>query len=475
MIPSRPNRLVTIRAALFVGFGLTFGVWLAAGYYFTLRIEDLESRAASIGTSYVRAQDLLTTAREQLLLGSVYVRDALLDPDPASTTDYRQQAESAYAEAERALLQYVPVLDSPSDRERVSRLRDEIGELRNTMFDVLATDSARPPNEASALLRSQSIPRRDVAFRIGEELQTLNRNAFIQQQVETAALYRSMQEHIWQILGLALLASLGIAVLATAYAGQLERDLRLEQAKDAQNTRDLQRLSAKLTTAQEEERRTIARELHDEVGQLLTAIKVELAIAQRAIQADGGSADVLQDARLIADGAIHTVRDLSRLLHPVLLDDLGLSAALDAHLQAFGRRHDLRVDLLQDRMERRLAPETEAAAYRIIQEALTNVARHAQASECRVYLQRVSNTVLVTIEDNGIGFNASDASVTRTGLGLIGIRERVAQLGGILRIEAAPGKGTRLTVELPAETSAPAEAPADTPASAAARMRDVVA
>ena len=116
-----------------------------------------------------------------------------------------------------------------------------------------------------------------------------------------------------------------------------------------ENTHDLQRLSAKLITAQEEERRTIARELHDEVGQVLTAIKVELALAQTAIEAAGVTPRVLDDARSIADGALQTVRDLSHLLHPSMLDDLGLRAAIDWYLRGFSRRHDIAVELLHDR------------------------------------------------------------------------------------------------------------------------------
>jgi signal transduction histidine kinase len=145
------------------------------------------------------------------------------------------------------------------------------------------------------------------------------------------------------------------------------------------------------------------------------------------------------------------VRDLSHLLHPAPLDDLGLAAAVDWYLKGFGRRHDLRVDLLHERIEKRLQPETEATAFRIIQEALTNVVKHAHANSCRVYLQRLMNTLLVTVEDDGVGFDlaTSDHAESAPGLGLIGIRERVARLGGTLRLESASGKGTRLTVELP--------------------------
>ncbi len=442
----------TIKAALFVGFGLICATWLFAGYYFTRRMADLQSRATAISERYTRGQDLLTTVRSQVLVGSVYVRDALLDSDRGNADEYRTKLEEAYRAADRALQQYEPVLDEPTERARVARLRGDIDDFRNTVLDVLSTDSSQWPIEARTLLRRQIMPKRESVIRITDEAQTLNRTAFVQQQSEIAAVYRSTQRGLWESFGVAVLVSLGIAWLAATYVGRLEDKIHAQRVKEADNARDLQRLSMKLITAQEEERRSIARELHDEVGQALTAIKVELAVAQRAIAAAGAPASTLDDARSIAEGVLHTVRDLSHLLHPALLDDLGLVAAVNSYVNGFGKRHNLRVDLLHERMDDRLQPETEATAFRIIQEAMTNIAKHARARSCRVYLQRLMNTILVTVEDDGIGFGVgmADRTDAERGLGLIGIRERVARLGGTLRVESAPGKGTRLTVELPA-------------------------
>jgi signal transduction histidine kinase len=449
---SRPEPLerITIRAALFLGFGLTFGIWLFAGYHFARRLADVEDRAAAINARYMRAQELLSTVRAQVLLGSVYVRDALLDPNPSADA-YRRQVEDSYQSADDALQQYVPVVDSAAERQQVARLRQEIDNFRDTMLGVLATDSRLWPREARTLLRTRVMPKRELVFRLSEDVQALNRGAFMQRQVATTEMYRVTQQRTWQSLGAALAASACIGLLAAVYAGRLEDRVRQQRARELQTTRNLQDLSAQLIRAQEEERRSIARELHDEVGQVLTAIKVELAVAQHGIEAAGGSAEALRDARTITEGAVQTVRDLSHLLHPALLDDLGLPAAVEWYLRGFSRRHGLRADLLQDRMEGRLTYETEVASYRIIQEALTNVAKHARATCCRVYLQRLANTVLITVEDDGAGFDWNAATTVRSGgLGLVGIRERVAQLQGTLRLESAPGKGTRLTVELPA-------------------------
>jgi signal transduction histidine kinase len=161
-----------------------------------------------------------------------------------------------------------------------------------------------------------------------------------------------------------------------------------------------------------------------------------------------------------------------------MLDDLGLRAAIDWYLRGFSRRHDIRVELLHDRMDERLLPEIEATAFRIVQEALTNIAKHAHATSCRIYLQRLTNTLLVTIEDDGTGFEVAEAGPAspRRGLGLLGIRERVVQLRGTLRLESSPTRGTRLTVELPAQArhDTDASVTADAAAGAAIVARGAV-
>jgi signal transduction histidine kinase len=470
---------LTIKTALLLGFGLTFGIWLVAGYYFTKRISETESRTIAINSRYMQAQELLSTVRAQVLLGSVYVRDALLDPDPAAT-DYRARVEETGEAANRALVEYVPVLDSTTERERLDRLQREIDDFRQTMLQVLATDRTRWRDDARVLLSTQVVPKRDVVIRVSEEVQALNRTAFVQQQREVADIYAASQRQLWESLGLALAASFGVAVLGAFYTGRLEKHLERQRLLDAQNARELQHLSTKLISAQEEERRIIARELHDEVGQVLAAVRVELAVAQRAIEANGGAARVLEDARSITEGALTTVRDLSHLLHPALLDDLGLPAAVEWYLQGFSRRYDIRAEVLHIRMEDRLAQEIEASAYRIIQEALTNIAKHARARACIVYIQRLATTIQITIEDDGAGFDANADSArpagARGGLGLVSIRERVAQLRGSLRMESAPGKGSRITVELPARPRPVADDDGDAnPPDTAVEMKPAVA
>jgi signal transduction histidine kinase len=450
-----------IKSALLLGFGLTLGLWLWAGYDLSQRMRDVERRAATINLRYMRAQELLSSVRPQVLLVSVNVRNALLEPDLHHLDDHRRRISRILAAVDQTLQQYVPVLDSAVEQQRVQGLRKEIDRFGEAIVQVMAGAPGRTSAETRDLL-SGVVPRRDVVIRITEEVQALNRAAFVQQQAATAEAYRAAQREVWRQLGVSLVASLAIALLATMYVARLENRLRREREKDVLNTRDLQRLSARLVHAQEEERRTIARELHDEVGQVLMAVRVELALAEKQLDASS-SGHLLRDAQSITDSALHTVRDLSHLLHPALLDDLGLAAAVEWYLQPFGRRHGLRVSLRHEGMARRLRPEVEIAAFRIVQEALTNVAKHAHASSCQVVLQRLESTLLITIEDDGAGFDLASVETpgAHRGLGLLGLRERVWQLLGTIRVVSAPGRGTNIRVELPVHdsTTAPAEAP----------------
>jgi signal transduction histidine kinase len=241
-----------------------------------------------------------------------------------------------------------------------------------------------------------------------------------------------------------------VAVLAVVYAGRLEQQLLQQMATDEALAQDLQELSAKLVTVQEQERRHIARELHDEIGQALTAIKVELAYASRVPDSGAGLSAVLHTVRAITDTALHQVRDLSCLLHPAALDEFGLVAAIDSYVKSYGQRHAIAAELTHHGMDARMGRDTETAAYRIVQEGLTNIAKHARATSCRVHLVRTAEMLRITIEDDGAGFDTSLVrSPDRRGLGLIGIRERAAHLKGSVTIDSAPARGTRLVVELP--------------------------
>ena len=446
---ARIERL-SVRTALAIGFCVTLGLWLYTDYAFTRRIETVQREAADVAARYMRAQELLATVRAQVLLSSVRVRDALLNPTPDELQQYREQIEAAHRIITMALADYEPVMRSGVESEQISRLQSEVNQFHATSIDVLTDAAGRRPVEIREVLNRHIVPRREAALAISEEIQSLNRRAFVQQQADIAEIHRAAEADSRQSLGMALVVGLGVVLVTSLYATRLEGRLRVQLARDAAISSELQQTAAKLIGAQEEERRTIARELHDEVGQVLTALKVELAVAQREMAAGGGPAETLAEANHIADGALRTVRNMSQLLHPAALDDLGLAAAIDSALRGLARRQAIRAELHQAGMRDRLPREVELAAYRIVQEAITNVGKHAHATRCDVHLTQLEDRLLIEVEDDGVGF-VEDAQrpIIARGLGLISVRERATRLGGSFNILSAPGQGTRLIVSIP--------------------------
>lgn len=441
---------LTIQAALFLGLGLTLALWLFAGYRMAVRIADLETATAGINAQYVRAQDMLSDAQTQVLLGAILVRDALLDRDPDTRAGNRRKVEETYAAAGMALAQYVPLGSSSGEREGIATLLHEIEGFRVAMLAALDTGADPAGQSSRRILQQRVIPQRDTVLRISDQVQALVRKAFTEQLVQTAEVYRAAQRRALLRLGAALAANLAIGILAALYAGRLEQRLRRQRMRDLQLTEELQRLSGRIVTAQDEERRMIARELHDEVGQSLAAIRVELSLAQRAPADAATSAARMESLRAITEGTLNTIRDLSHLLHPAMLDDLGLVAALESLTVGFTSRHDIACEFAHENLDERLPPLLEAAIFRIVQETLNNVARHARARHCRVSVRRTGEHVQVSVTDDGVGFERPDGDEAggTAGLGLIGIRERAALFGGTLHVTSAPDRGTRIFVQL---------------------------
>lgn len=449
----RMGRLIerlTIRAVLLAGLGLMLGLWLFAGYQVTRRVRAAQHNDAEVGARYQQSQELLASVRAQVLEASVLLRDSLLDPDVSAQDEHRRAIKEAYDRIDQRLTHYVPFLDSTAERERLERLRAEIREFRTASDEVLATDSSRWPFEARMLLR-RFMPKRESAIRVSDEVQALNRTAFIDRQRQLTVTQADMQRQVWTVFGVAMGISLLIGWVVSQHAAALERRLTEQHDREERIASDLQRLSARLVHAREEEQRRIARELHDEVGQALSAVKVQLAVAERRIERMGAARALLADAQTSADSALHSVRDLSHLLHPSALDDLGLVAALESLVADFRRRHQIAIEFIHQGQDRRLHAETERAIYRIVQEALTNIARHAEATSGAVHLTIEPAIVRVAIEDNGIGFDVADVERPgrRRGLGLLSIRERATGLRGTVNIEST-GQGSRIQVDLPA-------------------------
>jgi PAS domain S-box-containing protein len=257
--------------------------------------------------------------------------------------------------------------------------------------------------------------------------------------------------------------NIGLIQLSDRYAGEFTEDdgailvqlaqmasIAIEKARlfeEVHHSREqLQALSQRLIEVQETERRSIARELHDEIGQVLTGLK--LTLGMNAHTAVGAADNGLSYAQTLVNDLIARARDLSLALRPAMLDDLGLLPALLWLFERYSAQTNVQVDCKHVGLEgRRFGAAVETAAFRIVQEALTNVARHARVSSVMVRLWSDPNRLGVQVEDYGIGFDPQTASAASSGLA--GMRERASALKGHLTIESAPGSGTRIVVEWP--------------------------
>ena len=228
-----------------------------------------------------------------------------------------------------------------------------------------------------------------------------------------------------------------------------EQYLAEEKLKESYSS--IKRLSEHLNSIREQERLHIAREIHDELGQLLTVLKMDVSWLNKKLQPeDGPVKDKLADLSGLLDTTVRTVRRISSELRPSLIDDLGLVAAMEWHIEEFRKRSGIECTASFPETELNLSDSVKIGLYRILQESLTNVARHAHAKKAHVLLQKTRNQLILSVEDDGIGFDESKRK--KKTLGLIGARERAEGIGGTYSISGKPGQGTRVQVVIPLST-----------------------
>jgi PAS domain S-box-containing protein len=212
----------------------------------------------------------------------------------------------------------------------------------------------------------------------------------------------------------------------------------------------LRALAKRLQWVREEDRKRVARDLHDQIGQILTAIKMDMRWMTRHLPESEGMvlARLTESIQLVNDG-VKSVRAICSGLRPGVLDDLGLAAAIEWQASEFASRNGVLCEVSVPPVDLHLDGDRATAAFRIFQECLTNVIRHAQAKSVRVSLCQEDENILLVVEDDGIGFRESDLSHTLGSLGLLGMKERAQFCGGDLQISSSPGNGTTVTVRVP--------------------------
>jgi signal transduction histidine kinase len=437
---------------LLVGFGMLIVLIGISGLGALRRARQTYREVSGLNDRYRRTERILNAVGSEIAEVGLLTRDYLLDPSKLSAGSYRSELVAMRARMESELQELSTVIAS-DEAPRLARLRKEVG----AYWDVLDPLFEWTPAQKSALswifLRKQVLPRREAALAIAGEIRDLAQANLRKQRQAVDKEEADLPIFIGRMLGITVLIGLLVAGIS-AY-----RMTRLEQHSDEQRLRaesaeeELRLLSRQLVRAQEEERRSISRELHDEIGQMLTALRMELRNLQELRSApEEQFQEHVEDARRLAEQTLRAVRDMAMGLRPSMLDDLGLGSAVQWQARQFSKHSGVPVNVQIEGPLAHLPDRHRTCVYRLVQEALTNCARHARAKTIGVSIRSLGDRLVVEVQDDGVGFDGSSAR--GRGLGLLGMQERVRELGGRFKVKSRPGSGTSVIAAIPLEREA---------------------
>ena len=433
------------RGVLLIGFGGLLLLMAYAGFNTMRALGDTQQRSARIQEEFVTRSRLLNQIRSDLYLSGTYVRDYLLEPEPLSAATFKSDLDEVHREMKAGIDTYAH-LPGSSDVAPFSGLREQLGEYWRVLEPAMAWGPEERHTRGYIFLRDEVYPRRAAILRLADEIAATNEQQLKRSSQRVAILFSQVRDRIAITLGVTLVLGIVLAIISMLSILQVEREAIARYQEVSQARRELKELSARLVNAQEEERRAISRELHDQVGQSMSALHLGLSNLLATVPGEARDAltGQINGLRAIAEETVRSVRNLSLLLRPSMLDDLGLLPALRWQARETSRTSGLRVDIAADETCDELPDAYKTSIYRIVQEALHNAARHAGAQVVRINVKQANELLLLTIQDDGRGFD-----VRESGLGLLGIQERIANLGGSFRMESQPGKGVLLSISLP--------------------------
>jgi signal transduction histidine kinase len=413
------------------------------------------SQLDALNDRHRQVESRLRRLRGDVHASGIFVRDYLLDTSRENAAEYRARLTQLRQANMNTLAELAKLVGRDEDA-RVRNLRTNLTDYWEGFEPVFEWTVAQKLAQSPAFLRHEVIPRRNAVMGIAEEIESFNNDSLSRQRSAIAVNERELRRYLDVVLWVSTLAGVLVAVTAVLRIRVLERRSEEQREHTAAAEASMRQLSQQLVKAQEAERKNLSRELHDHVGQMLTALRMELGTAERSRGAAGQQfGQAITESKRLSETMLRTVRDLAMGLRPSMLDDFGLKPALEWLVRDVARRCDLRIDLAVDGELEPLPDAHRTCIYRVVQEALTNCVRHAGATRVAVVVVGRPTSLELSVEDDGIG---ADLAAPRAGLGLIGLDERVRELGGRLLIDSRPGGGTALRVAMPVPAMAREEA-----------------
>jgi signal transduction histidine kinase len=334
------------------------------------------------------------------------------------------------------------------DRNALDRLQTETGSYLDSFNPIFNWTPQQKAELGFEFLRSEVRPRREKILLLTQEITRLNELNLANETSGINSSQAAFRRYLGWISGAALFLGLLTAGISFYHILRLEELSQQERRQIAHAQHELRLLSQKLVQAQEEERRSLSRELHDEIGQMLTGLRLELGNLEEFHLAPGpDTRKHLAEIKALVETVMRSVRDLAMGLRPSMLDDLGLEPALQWQAREYSRRNGIPATVEIDGDLENVAEDLRTCVYRVVQESLTNCARHARAKNVRIAVHGGKSEIAATIQDDGIGF--SNVNTDSRGIGLIGMEERARDLGGTMTIWSQPNKGTVVEMKLP--------------------------
>lgn len=434
------------RRLLLIGFGCLLALLAISGLYTLSVIGKIQAEDKQIRNRYVSRDRILDQLRSDIYVSGTYVRDFLIDPDPSHAATHRTEFEAARQRVQSAIPVYRRFLEG---EEKVSfdHFTTELAAYFDSLQPALQWDMKQRQRLGYAFVTTSMLPRRATIVHLADQISGFNRKQMEISNSQVQELFGNFRRSLIVLLAFTCLSGFIVAGASVRRILHLEK-LSHERLREALEARQAsQHLSARLLEVQEEERRALSRELHDEIGQSLSALLVGLGNLSASLfpACAEAAGEQLTGVRKLAERTVATVRDMSLLLRPSMLDDLGLLPALEWQAREVSRTKDLPVEVHAESVSEDLPDEHKTCVFRIVQEALHNVVRHSRAKHVQISLCESPDNLRLTIKDDGRGF----VPEREKGLGLLGMRERVEHLSGTFQVQSQPGQGTVLAVDLP--------------------------
>lgn len=432
------------QVVLLASFGGMLGLMLFGGIDSLRALRQVQARNVQIRQTFLLRNRALEEIRSALYQSGTYTRDYLLERDPVRAETYRASLQRVRAEMDGALARYSRSLDAREEATFQS-LEARIADYWRALDPIFHWNAEEKLARSDSYLHRELFPRRATTLEIADRIGAVNEQELNNGDERLKAIFDRFRFRLGLMLAITLGLGVVLALATTRHILRLARDadLRYRQVVHAQS--ELKELSARLVEAQEQERRAISRELHDEVGQSLSALLMELGNLGAVAPGDADLRRHVEAIRKLAEGSVNVVRNMALLLRPSMLDDLGLVPALQWQAREISKRTGMAVTVDAESVADDLPEEHKTCIYRVVQEALHNSARHAFARSVRIEVVQEGGCIRLNVCDDGQGF---DSALVR-GLGLLGMEERVTHLGGTFHLQSEPRRGTRLRIEIP--------------------------